>query len=118
MFVYIFADFCNRLFWPLLECIRNTISLTIKKVYNEISSICLKNFFITSLLFLRQPLDILQFTNLTHALYFSIFRDYFLLYRMSYIWYTALAVITVLFVGTIVSLITGAFQGFEICMSR
>lgn len=49
---------------------------------------------------------------------FFIFRDYFLLYRMSYIWYTALAVITVLFVGTIVSLITGACQGFEICMSR
>lgn len=37
-------------------------------------------------------------------------KDYFLLYRMSYIWYTALAVITVLFVGTIVSLITGGHK--------
>jgi hypothetical protein len=35
------------------------------------------------------------------------FRDYFLLYRMSYIWYTGLAVITVIIIGSIVSLITG-----------
>lgn len=68
-----------------------------------------KEFFITSLLFLRQPLD------LTYHYIFYLFRDYFLLYRMSYIWYTGLAVITVLFVGTIVSLITGACEGFETC---
>ncbi|XP_062571734.1 sodium-dependent multivitamin transporter-like [Saccostrea cucullata] len=37
-------------------------------------------------------------------------EDYFLLYRMSYIWYTGLAVITVLFVGSIVSLITGGHK--------
>lgn len=72
-----------------------------------------KEFFITSLLFLRQPLDILQ-VNLTYHYIFYLFRDYFLLYRMSYIWYTGLAVITVLFVGTIVSLITGACQGFDV----
>ncbi|XP_048758673.2 sodium-coupled monocarboxylate transporter 1-like isoform X2 [Ostrea edulis] len=37
-------------------------------------------------------------------------KDYFLLYRMSYIWYTGLAVITVVIIGSIVSLITGGHK--------
>lgn len=37
-------------------------------------------------------------------------KDYFLLYRMSYIWYTGLAVLTVLVVGTLISLLTGGHK--------